>query len=192
MVPFRIGFRVCDRRFPFLWSGPGQRGGRWNREGEAPIHYLASSPLVAWAEWLRHQEIEEPEDLRGVAASLWAVLIPSEWIADGLLPTTDLSLDAVMATTEQAQDARLACVQRFRQQGAVGLRAPTAALLDPALPPCWRCREGEEKVEALPESAEVLVLWCDAAVLAGWPCVRAGAPSAEVLPYVRLSDCLSR
>jgi hypothetical protein len=35
-----IGFRVCDRRFPLLWSGPGQRGGRWNREGEAPIHYL--------------------------------------------------------------------------------------------------------------------------------------------------------
>jgi hypothetical protein len=79
MAPFRLGFRVCDRRYPFLWSQPGQPGGRWNRPGDPPRHYLANSPLVAWAEWLRHQEIQDPEDLDGMAAALWAVLIPPDW-----------------------------------------------------------------------------------------------------------------
>ncbi len=79
MAPFRLGFRVCDRRYPFLWSQSGQPGGRWNRPDDPPRHSLASSPLVAWAEWLRHQEIQDPEDLEGVAAALWAVLMPPSW-----------------------------------------------------------------------------------------------------------------
>ncbi len=79
MAPFRLGFRVCDRRYPLLWSQSGQPGGRWNRPGDPPRQYLASSPLVAWAEWLHHQVIHDPEDLEGVAAALWAVLIPPDW-----------------------------------------------------------------------------------------------------------------
>lgn len=35
VAPYRLGFRVCDRRFPFLWSGPGQRSGRWTLDGVA-------------------------------------------------------------------------------------------------------------------------------------------------------------
>ena len=35
VAPYRLGFRVCDRRFPFLWSGPGQRSGRWTLDGGA-------------------------------------------------------------------------------------------------------------------------------------------------------------
>jgi len=31
VAPHRLGFRVCDRRYPFLWSGPGQRSGGWNQ-----------------------------------------------------------------------------------------------------------------------------------------------------------------
>ena len=120
MTPYRLGFRVCDRRYPFLWSGPGQRSGRWNEQGNEPVHYLASSPLVAWAEWLRGQEITEPEDLDGVAAALWAVLIPESW-SDAELPEVDLPIEA----------------------------------------------------------------WCAAKQLAGWACVQAGRPSAELLPFVR-------
>ena len=120
MTPYRLGFRVCDRRYPFLWSGPVQRSGRWNEQGNEPVHYLASSPLVAWAEWLRGQEISEPEDLDGVAAALWAVLIPESW-SDAELPEVDLPIEA----------------------------------------------------------------WCAAKQLAGWACVQAGRPSAELLPFVR-------
>jgi RES domain-containing protein len=120
MTPYRLGFRVCDRRYPFLWSGPGQRSGRWNEQGNEPVHYLASSPLVAWAEWLRGQENTEPEDLDGVAAALWAVLIPESW-SDAELPEVDLPIEA----------------------------------------------------------------WCAAKQLAGWACVQAGRPFAELLPFVR-------
>ena len=89
MTPYRLGFRVCDRRYPFLWSGPGQRSGRWNEQGNEPVHYLASSPLVAWS--------------------------------DAELTEVDLPIEA----------------------------------------------------------------WCAAKQLAGWACVQAGRPSAELLPFVR-------
>ena len=42
MSPFRLGFRVCDHRYPFLWHTAGQQAGRWNRAGDQPVHYLAA------------------------------------------------------------------------------------------------------------------------------------------------------
>ncbi|MGB7563254.1 MAG: hypothetical protein WBM08_00720 [Prochlorococcaceae cyanobacterium] len=45
----------------------------------------ASSPGVAWAEWLRHEEIKDPADLEGIAASLWAVLSITEAAAQARL-----------------------------------------------------------------------------------------------------------
>ena len=53
MSPFRLGFRVCDRRYPFLWHTAGQKAGRWNRAGDQPVHYFATTPTVAWAECAR-------------------------------------------------------------------------------------------------------------------------------------------
>jgi len=66
------------------------------------VHDLASFPLVAWAEWLRGQEITEPEDLDGVAAALWAVVIPESW-SDVELPEVDLPIEAVLATDAEAR-----------------------------------------------------------------------------------------
>jgi len=112
--PLRLGFRVCDRRHPFLWSGAGQASGRWNRTGDQPVHYLASTPTVAWAEWIRHQEITDPGDLAGVAAALWAVLIPQEWGTRGLDPValplhhSDKVLPAVRVSNGSEQPERLA------------------------------------------------------------------------------------
>ena len=129
MTALQLGFRVCDRRYPFLWSGAGQGSGRWNRTGDQPVHYLASTPTVAWAEWIRHQEITDPGDLAGVAAALWAVLIPQEWGTKDL-DSVALHLDQVLDTSPSAQDARLALVGHLKKQGAQGLLAPTAALHD--------------------------------------------------------------
>jgi hypothetical protein len=62
------------------------------------VHYLANTPTVAWAEWIRHQEIDDPADLEGVAAALWAVLIPDHWTDPDLQPV-NLSMDLVLGTT---------------------------------------------------------------------------------------------
>jgi hypothetical protein len=80
---------------------------------------------VAWAEWIRHQEITDPGDLAGVAAALWAVLIPQEW-GSGELESVAMPLDQVLDPSPAAQDARLALVEQRKQQGAQGLLARRA------------------------------------------------------------------
>ena len=175
--PLRLGFRVCDRRHPFLWSGAGQGSGRWNRTGDQPVHYLASTPTVAWAEWIRHQEITDPVDLAGVAAALWAVLIPQEW-GKKELDSVALHFDQVLDTSAAAQEARLALVEHLKKQGAQGLLAPTAAL-----------HHSDKVLPAV--DAQVILLWCEARLLPGWCCVPEGRPGAELLPLVRRGKLLN-
>ena len=86
------------------------------------MHVLASTPTVAWAEWIRHQEIHVPGDLSGVAAALWAVLIPADW-ANQDLQAAPLAMDQLLDTTVAGQSARLALVEQLKQQGALGLLA---------------------------------------------------------------------
>lgn len=71
-----IVFRHADPRFPFLWESTLQPAARWHGEGEGPAHYFADTPDGAWAEFLRHEEIKEPEDLPTIRRALWAVDIP--------------------------------------------------------------------------------------------------------------------
>jgi hypothetical protein len=185
LSPLRLGFRVCDRRDSFLWQLAGQRAGRWNRDGDEPVHYLASTPTVAWAEWIRHQELEDPADLEGVAAALWAVLIPAHW-SDQDLQLVNLSMGLVLGTTPEAESTRLALVDQLKAQGAQGLLAPTAALhRSHEVSPCVRVMEGEEFRDQLPMPAHVLLLWCNAEPLPGCCCVPEGRPGAELLPLVR-------
>ncbi len=190
LSPLRLGFRVCDRRTSFLWQTARQRAGRWNRNGDTPVHYLAITPTVAWAEWIRHQEIEDPADLEGVAAALWAVLIPAHWSDQDLQPV-NLPMAVVLGTSPEAAEARLGLVDQLKQQGAQGLLAPTAALQrsDQALP-CIRLRDDSSQVDALPISAQVIMLWCPADQLPGWCCVPDGRPGPELLPLVRREGML--
>ena len=72
-----IGYRHCDRRFPFLWSDSSQPPARWHSLGEGPANYFADTPVGAWAEFIRHEGITEEADLASVDRSLWAVEIPT-------------------------------------------------------------------------------------------------------------------
>ena len=185
MSLLRLGFRVCDRRHPFLWTKPGQSTGRWNRAGDQPVHYLASTPIVAWAEWIRHQEIHEPDDLAGVAAALWAVLIPESWGGEELQEVT-LPLQAVLGTKADAQTARLNLVTQLKRQGAQGLLAPSAALHQSHNNlPCMQVIADGEQAATLAIPAHVILLWCQADQLPGWCCVPEGRPGPELLPLVR-------
>lgn len=191
MTALKLGFRVCDRRHPFLWSGAGQASGRWNRTGDQPVHYLASTPTVAWAEWIRHQEITDPGDLAGVAAALWAVLIPQEWGAKEL-DSVAMHLDQVLDSSREAQDARLALVEHLKKKDAQGLLAPTASLHhSDKVMPAVRVSNGTEQPEQLAMPAQVILLWCEARLLPGWCCVPEGRPGAELLPLVRRGKLLT-
>jgi hypothetical protein len=70
-----IVFRVCDSRFPFLWTAGGaswQRPARWHGAGDGPVQYFTDTPSGAWAELLRHEEITDPADLAGISTRLRA------------------------------------------------------------------------------------------------------------------------
>lgn len=154
------------------------------------MHYLANTPTVAWAEWIRHQEIEDPADLEGVSAALWAVLIPAHWIDKDLQPVK-MTTELVLGTTPEAEIARLALVDQLKAQGAQGLLAPTAALhRSDVVSPCVRVMGGEQRRDELPVAANVILLWCNAEHLSGWCCVPEGRPGVELLPLVRREGML--
>ena len=67
-----IAFRHADPRFPFLREDSSHPAGRWNAAGEL-THYFCDTPDGAWAEFLRHEEIDDPQDLLTIRRALWAV-----------------------------------------------------------------------------------------------------------------------
>ncbi len=115
-------YRVCDRRFPFLWAVPDQPPARWHDAGEGPCHYLATTPKGAWAEVVRHEHITELDDLLDLELSLWLVEAHAPAAAPAL-PHDVLTGD------ETSYPACRAEAQRLRAAGAVGLRAPSAAVV---------------------------------------------------------------
>jgi RES domain-containing protein len=120
-----IVFRVCDSRFPFLWtlsSGAGQRPARWHGAGEGPVQYFADTPPGAWAELLRHEEITDPADLAGISARLWAVAIDDVEMHEPKLPQSALGSGPDGYTVCRAE------ARRLRSAGTERIVAPSAAL----------------------------------------------------------------
>ena len=190
MNPLRFGFRVCDRRYSFWWQSAGQRACRWKRDGDETIHYLANTPTAAWAEWIRHQESEDPDDLAGVAASLWTVLMPDHWSEQNLQPV-NLSMKLVLGTTPEAAKPRLSLVDQLKAQGAQCLLASSAAPYHSCqLPPCSRVYVGSNQADQLLMPAQVLLLWCAAEQLPCWCSGSEGRPEPELVHLVRRQGML--
>jgi hypothetical protein len=176
-TPVRIGFRHCDPRYPFLWTGADQPPARWHAAGEGPANYFCDTPEGAWAEFLRHEEIIDAVDLAGVRRSLWAVALPADDYAQPRLDDGTLLGGAESYSTCQAESRRL------RAKGAMRLQAASAALM-PGTAGGWRVRGAV--LERAPAGRDGLVWVLYGAVsLAGWVAAHAAAPPASVLPLVR-------
>ncbi len=171
-----IVFRHADRRFPFLWEGPDQPAARWHGEGDGPVQYFADTPDGAWAELLRHEEIVTSEDVATIRRALWAVELPAPPEPTPGLPVAVLTggPDTYGACREEAR--------RLRAEGAVGLVAPSAALLDGAAHG-WRVDGGVQP--GAPRDGRVIVLFGPRPDFVGWPASIEGRPSEDLLPRVR-------
>ena len=172
----RLGFRHCDHRHPFLWQSDRQPAARWHGAGDGPANYFADTPVGAWAEFLRHEEITDEADLAGVRRSLWVVELPDTGYATPRLSARVMTGGPVSYAACQAE------ARRLRRAGARRLEAPGAALkpgaargwvASPGVMPAGTSRDGRVWVLFGP---------CDAL---GWPAVVAGSPPAAVLPLVR-------
>ncbi len=141
-----IVYRCADARYPFLWESSEQPSARWHARGEGPAHYFATTADGAWAEFLRREEIADPEDLLGVARAMWTVEEPA---AEPELP------DEVLIGGLESYEACQAEARRWREEGFSRLEAPSAALKD-GLSTVYRVDDGLQ-TEAI--GSRVIVLF---------------------------------
>ena len=169
-----IAFRHADRRFPFLWESPSQPAGRWNAD-DGVTHYLCDTPDGAWAEFLRHEEIDDPQDLITIRRAMWAVDIgdPPETLVSGPEDVLRGNVDSWPACQQIAQGYRA---------NAAGFVVPSAAL-KPGGARGWRVDGG---LQPGPESdGKVIVLFGPRPDLVGWAVAIEGRPDESLLPQVR-------
>lgn len=173
-----IVFRHADPRFPFLREDSAQPEGRWNTPGQL-THYFTDTADGAWAEFLRHEEISDPEDLATVRRALWAVEI-----SDPPLQQPDLAPETLTGGRESWLDCQREA-DRLRNGGAPGLTAPSAALHSGGAHG-WRVDRGLQPGPA--KDGIVLVLFGRRPDFVGWQTTAAGHPGEELLARVRHFD----
>jgi hypothetical protein len=165
-------YRVCDRRYPFLWATREQPPGRWHDSGEGPCHYLATTPKGAWAEAVRHSGITDEDDLEDLELALWEVRV----IPPVDVPTLD---EATMTGGEWSYAACRAEARRRRAAGSVGFVAPSAAVLSGRAEVYAVGTGGQYVTEHVPTGTIVLF---------GAPDDLVGIPSAEGHPDPTILD----
>ena len=140
------------------------------------MQYFADTPGGAWAEFLRHEEITDLDDLDGVRRALWAVEIGDPVLEAPALPEPVVRGGPVTYRACQDEAARL------RANRATGLKVKSAALADGAASG-WRVELGLRP--GPPADGAVIVLFGARPDLLGWLIVDAGCPPIEVLRHVR-------
>lgn len=174
-----ILYRHAPPAFPFLWETADQPPARWHGADEGPAHYLADTPDGAWAEFLRHEGITTLEELAGIDRAIWAVEVPDGTLgaaAEPALPPETLTggTDTYEVCREEAR--------RARRDGAVALRAPSAALVRGGAHG-WRVEAGLQQAAA--RDGQMIVLFGPRPDLIGWQVVEIGRPGPDILNRVR-------
>ena len=170
-----IAYRHTDPRFAFLREHVPQTAGRWNVQNEL-TRCLCDTPDGAWAEFLRHEEISDAEDLRTIRRDLWAVEIGEEPGARPELPPQTLAGGPATWPDCQREAGRL------RNQGEAGITAPSAALNTGAAHG-WRVEGGLR--QGPPRDGKVFALFGPRPDLVGWVAAASGHPSESLLRHVR-------
>jgi hypothetical protein len=171
-----IGFRHADPRYPFLWEDTSQPAARWHGAKEGPAHYFCDTPDGAWAEFLRHEEITDPEDVATIRRALWAVELGDEPSREPDLPLKTLTGGPETYSRCQAE------ARRLRRLGAVRIVAPSAALL-PGAARGWRVDGGLQP--GPPRDGKVIVLFGSRPNVIGWAVTSEGRPGTDLLSRVR-------
>ena len=170
-------YRHCDARYPFLWEDSAQPPARWHGPGEGPANYFADTPNGAWAEFLRHEEITELEDLAGVRRAIWAVDVAADGSAIPALVAEQMFGDEASYAACQ-QEART-----VRLLGHTSLVAPSAAL-KPGEAAGWSVEHGEYRRPER-DGTVLVVFGAPSPAIEGWQAAADARPSVRVLMAVR-------
>ena len=169
-----IAFRHADPRFPFLREDASQSAGRWNAAGEL-THYFCDTPDGAWAEFLRHEEIDDPRDIPTIRRALWAVEI-------GQPPPLQADLPPEVLTGGTESWPVCAQFAREHRSAAGGIAAPSAALR-PGSVRGWKVEGGVRPGPA--RDGMVFALFGFRPDLVGWAAAIEGRPDDGILASVR-------
>ena len=169
-------YRHADPRLPFLVEAAAQPAARWHGDGEGPVQYLSDTPNGAWAEFLRHEEITEPEDVATIRRAIWAVDLPDEVYAEPHVP--DHALTGGPGSYAACQEE----ARRIRATGTTGIMAVSAALL-PGEARGWQVDGGLER--APDRDGRNLVLFGRRPDVVGWAAAAEGQPRVDLLDAVR-------
>ena len=172
-----VWFRNADRNYGYTWDTSAQPPMRWHAAGDGPAQYLADTPDGAWAEFLRHEEITDPDDLAMITRRVWAIDVPDDVVAAAATPTLPTSV------SRGGEDTYPACQQeaaRLRAAGAHALIARSAAI--DAVP---GCRPGSQLDAADARDARVLVVFGPGDRMTGWMCHDTGTPDPALRPRIR-------
>jgi hypothetical protein len=175
-----IVFRVCDSRFPFLWTpsrGAHQPPARWHGQGDGPAQYFADTPPGAWAELLRHEEITDPADLAGISARLWAIEIDDVDMHEPKLPR------AALGSSPDGYEVCRVEARRLRATGVKRIVAPSAALAPGAGAGFQVGAAG--LLRAASRDGRVIVHFGVLSNAEGWCAADGARPDAELLGQVR-------
>lgn len=169
-----IAFRHADPRFPFLREGALQPAGRWNAYDEL-THYFCDTPDGAWAEFLRHEEINDPEDVLTIRRALWAVDIGDApvRIPDPPHETMTGGLETWSTCQKAAQQHRMHTDGITVQSAALKMGGAHGWRADGGLQP------GPDR------NGKVFVLFGPRPDLVGWAATAYGRPSIELLRDVK-------
>jgi RES domain len=145
-----------------------QPASRWHGAGGGPVQYFADTPIGAWAEFVRHEDLRYPDDYEGVERSLWSFELPDP-------PTAKPALaEAVLWGDEGSYPACQGESNRLRAAGEPGLCAPSAALLPGAAAGIQV--EGNALHDGPARDGIVWVFFGACPDLVGWQCTIAPPP----------------
>lgn len=166
-----IVFRNTNSRYPFLWETSFQPAARYNAENDGPAQYFADTTDGAWAEFIRHAEITDPEELEDVRRTLWCVEIP-----DDSYENVQLAYDKVTGDKTTYAECQT-YAKSLREKGTLRLKAPSAAIKrDHA--GGFRVQDGLKP--GIPRSGNIFVLFEFLPNSHGWRATVAGPPE-EIL-----------
>jgi hypothetical protein len=76
-----VAFRYSDYDVP-LWARPNTRDGRWHRAHTQSTQYLSFSVDGSWAELVRWENLQTPEEIRLVRMPMWVLRLRESRLAD--------------------------------------------------------------------------------------------------------------
>ncbi|MDX1988649.1 MAG: hypothetical protein SFV17_18335 [Candidatus Obscuribacter sp.] len=165
-----IVFLQTDSRFPFLWESTQQPEARYNAAGDGPVQYFADTCDGAWAEFVRHAEITDVEELSDVRRALWCIEVDDAQFEE----STPVDLSYEIATGNRTTcETCWNYARSLRDRGILRIKAPSAAIKRQEAGG-FRVQEGIKPGQ--PRDGYIFVVFDIMPNITGWKAAEAGPP----------------